>query len=214
MTVPTGIVIALVLAVLINDYAYCSGALKAAFFMPYISSIVAISIVWSVILHPIYGPVNQFLNAVGVKNPPGWFTDLKWALPSISMLSVWRILGYNILIYLAGLSTISPELYEAAHMDGCSRIRAFFKITIPMVSPTTFLLFMMNIIGSFKVFDQIQVITEGGPGNATTVLAYYIYKNAFLFQRMGYASAIALCMFIIIFALTFLQRKMQKEVVY
>lgn len=213
-TVPIGIALALVLAVLIRNYAYFKTYLKISFFIPYISSIVAVSIVWKVMLHPSLGPVNQTLEVLGVEDLPRWFQDRNWALPSIIALSIWQNLGYSLLIYLAALAAIPPELYEAARIDGANPVQEFFRVTIPMVSPTTFFMFIINLIGSFRVFDQISVITDGGPGNATNVLAYYIYQNAFTYYKMGYASSIAWFLFVIIFALTLVQRRFQRSVTY
>jgi multiple sugar transport system permease protein len=213
-TVPIGIAVALVLAVLIKNYAYMKTYLKMTFFIPYISSIVAVSIVWKVMLHPSMGPVNQTLAALGIEDLPRWFQDRDWALPSIIALSVWQNLGYSLLIYMAALAAIPKELYEAAWIDGASPTQEFFRVTIPMVSPTTFFMFIINMIGSFRVFDQISVITDGGPGNATNVLAFYIYQNAFRYYRMGYASSIAWFLFVIIFVLTLLQRRFQRTVTY
>lgn len=213
-TVPIGIALALVLAVLIKNYSYFKTYMKISFFLPYISSIVAVSIVWKVMLHPSLGPVNQFLASMGIEDLPRWFQDRNWALPSIIALSIWQNMGYNLIIYIAALTAIPPELYEAARIDGANPVQEFFHITIPMVSPTTFFMFIINLIGSFRVFDQISVITDGGPGNATNVLAYYIYKNAFTYYNMGYASSIAWFLFVIIFALTLLQRRVQKTVTY
>ncbi len=214
VTVPASIIIGLILAALINDWCYGKNAIKVSLFIPYISSIVAVSIVWMFLLHPSKGPVNQFLRSIGITDPPGWFVDMDWALLSIIMLSVWKDIGYTVLIYIAGLNAINPSLYEAAKIDGATPFQEFFRITIPMVSPTTVFLITITTIGSFRVFDQIRVITEGGPGNATNVLAYYIYETAFTQYRMGYASSIAWVLFIIIFGLTVVTRKLQKSVVY
>jgi multiple sugar transport system permease protein len=213
-TVPVGIALALILAVLIRSYAWFKTYIKISFFIPYISSIVAVSIVWKVMLHPSMGPINQTLAALGIEDLPRWFQDRNWALPSIIALSIWQNLGYSLLIYVAALGTIPPELYEAARIDGANPVQEFFRVTIPMVSPTTFFMFIINMIGSFRVFDQISVITDGGPGNATNVLAYYIYQNAFTYYRMGYASSIAWFLFIIIFTLTLIQRRFQRSVTY
>jgi multiple sugar transport system permease protein len=209
-TVVIGISISLILAVLIAKTAFLKNAIKSMFFMPYISSIVAVSIVWMVLLQPSYGPVNQFLMSIGIQNPPKWFIDVHWALPSLIAMFIWQNLGYNVIVFAAGLSGISQDLYEAADIDGASGVRKFLAITVPMISPTTFFLSIMGIINSFKVFDQVQVITQGGPGTATSVLALYIYKEAFQFYQMGYASASAWVMLFIIFIVTVIQWKQQK----
>lgn len=212
-TVPIGIAIGLVLAVLINKYVYFQNFFKISLFLPYISSAVAAAVVWSVVLHPSFGPVNEFLKSIGVENPPKWFADLKWALPSVIVFSIWQSMGYTVLVYMAGLKGVPAELYEAAEIDGAGEIKKFFVITLPMVSPTTFFLFIMAMIGSFKVFDVVSALTEGGPGTSTTVVAFYIYREAFKYYEMGKASAAAWVMFIIIFAITLFQWRQQKRFV-
>jgi len=210
-TVPVGISIGLVLAVLINKYVFCQNFFKISLFLPYISSAVASAVVWSVVLHPSFGPVNEFLKSIGIQNPPKWFADLKWALPSVIAFSIWQQLGYIILVYMAGLKGVPADLYEAAEIDGAGEVRKFFVITLPMVSPTTFFLFIIQLIGSFKVFDVVSALTDGGPGTSTTVIAYYIYRAAFKYYEMGKASAAAWAMFIIIFAITLFQWNQQKK---
>jgi multiple sugar transport system permease protein len=210
-TVIIGISLSLVLAVILNKMVYFKDSIKVMFFMPYISSAVAVAIVWMVVLQPSYGPVNMFLKSVGIQHPPNWLADVHWALPAIIGMYIWQNLGYNMVVYAAGLSAIPAELYEAAEIDGASSFKKFTAITIPMVSPTTFFLVIMGIINSFKVFDQVQVLTQGGPGTATTMLALYIYREAFQFYNMGYASAAAWAMFVIIFIVTLIQWKGQKK---
>jgi len=210
-TVPIGLGIALVLASVVNRYIFFANITKMLMFLPYISSVVAVSVVWMVMLHPSYGPVNSFLMSLGVENPPRWFVDMDWALPSIIAMSIWRQLGYMVLVYVAALKAIPDELYEAAEIDGASAAQKFFKVTIPMVSPATFFLLVMGMIQSFRVFDEISVITQGGPGTSTTVLAYYMYRAAFEYYEMGYASAITWAMFVLIFGVTLFQWHGQKR---
>lgn len=210
-TVPIGTALGLVLATIISKYVYFPNFFKISLFLPYISSIIASAVVWSVILHPSFGPVNQLLRNLGVDNPPKWFGDLNWALPSVIMFTIWRELGYIILVYMAGLKGVPRELYESADIDGASAVKKFFSITIPMVSPTTFFLVIMGIINSFKAFDVIEALTDGGPGTSTTVIAYYIYREAFRYYEMGKASAAAWIMFILIFIVTLIQWKQQKK---
>ncbi len=204
-TVPVTVILGFLLAVLLNKYVYARDALKIAVFMPYISSLVAVSVVWRVILYPSFGPVNEFLRSIGISDPPKWFGDPKWALPAIAIETIWIQLGYNVVVFLAGLTAINQDLYDAAAIDGAGAVRRLIHVTIPGVEATTFFLSIMGVIGSFKVFDQISVITQGGPGNSTLVLAYYIYQNAFQFYNMGYASAIAWMLFLFIFAVTAVQ---------
>ncbi len=210
-TVPIGLAVSLVLAAVINKHVFAPNFAKMLLFLPYISSTVAIAVVWMVILHPTYGPVNSFLRSVGIDSPPRWFVDVNWALPSIIAMSIWRQLGYMVLVYIAGLKAISDDLYEAADIDGANIVQKFLKVTIPMVSPATFFLLIIGIIQSFRVFDEISVITQGGPARATTVLAFYMYRTAFEHYEMGYASAITWAMFVLIFAVTLIQWRGQKR---
>jgi len=210
-TVVIGTCLSLILAVIINKQVFFKGIMKVMFFMPYISSTVAISIVWMILLQPTYGPINQFLRSVGVESPPNWLASIDWALPALIAMYIWQNLGYTVVIYLAGLTSISPELYEAAEVDGATGLRQFFSITVPMISPTTFFIVIMGIINSFKVFDQVMVLTQGGPGNATSMLALYIYREAFNNYRLGTSSASAWFMFIIIFVVTLIQWHGQKK---
>lgn len=210
-TVVIGMFLSLVIAVLLDKYVFAPGVFRVIVFIPYISSIVASVIVWQVVFQPSYGPVNEFLFSLGIQNPPKWFVDVHWALPMIIIFSIWQTLGYNVVVFLAGLKNISKELYEAADIDGASEIQKFFKITVSMISPTTFFLTTMGIISSFKVFDAIKVATGGGPGRATSVVAFYIYREAFEQYRMGTASAAAWIMFIFIFLVTLIQLRGQKK---
>lgn len=205
------IVFGLFFAVILDKAVYGTDIFKAMFFIPYISSMVALAVLFTVILHPSFGPVNEFLRLLGINNPPRWFGDMYWAMPTLILFTFWRDLGYYIIIFTAGLKGISNELYEAASIDGAGIWQKFRNITLPMISPTTFFLMVTGIIGSFKVFDQISVTTEGGPGTSTTVLVYYIYKSAFQHYRMGYASSIAWILFVLIFIITLLQWKYQKK---
>lgn len=211
LTVPLSIVIALVMAVLIHSKVYGKEYFKVVFFLPYISSIIAIAAVWSALLHPSLGPINQFLLDLGINNPPKWLVDPKTSLLSIAIISTWAGIGYTIIIYMAGLTNISNELYEAADIDGATSIQKFFKITVPLLRPTTFFLFITMLIGSFKVFDIIAFLTEGGPHNSSTVVVFRIYEEGFRNYNMGYASAISWLLFAIIGILTAATWKMRKE---
>lgn len=206
-TVPVSLLLGFAAAIIIHDFTYGKTLLKISIFLPYISSLVAISVVWKVILHPASGPVNQFLSALGVTNLPGWFGSSKWALLGIAIETVWIQIGYNVVLYMAGFTGISGELYDAAAIDGCNAWQKIRYITIPGVAPTTFFLTIMAMISSFKVFDQVSVITQGGPGDSTMVLAYYIYQKAFTYYDMGYASAMAWVLFSIILVITLIQWK-------
>ena len=209
VTVPVLIGLGLVMANIINKYIYGGGAVRTMIFIPYIASVVAVCTVWMVLLQPSYGPVNQALTALGVKNPPGWLADFKWSLPSIMIIYIWQQVGYYSIVFLAGLKGLPEDVYEAAKVDGASPIRQFFSITIPLISPTTFFLTIMGIIGSFKVFDQISVLAQGGPGSSSSVMAYYVYRTAFDYFDMGYANTLAWALFVLVFLVTLIQWKLQ-----
>lgn len=211
LAIPITLFISLTLATIINKYIYFKDFFKVIFFMPFISSIVAVAVVFRVLFHPTQGPINQLLMTLGIDNPPGWIADISFALPSVILIMIWTGIGFNLIIYLAGLQSIPKELYEAAQIDGASAWYQFKKITIPLVSPTTFLLFVTGIISSFKIFDLIIVLTGGGPANSTKVPVVYLYEKAFLDLRAGYASSISLVIFVIILIITYLQFKGQKK---
>ncbi|MCK9860072.1 sugar ABC transporter permease [Paenibacillus sp. ATY16] len=211
MTVPIPIAIALVLAVVINNSVFLKSYFKVVFFIPYISSIIAIAAVWSALLHPSLGPINQLLMQLGIDAPPKWLVDPKTSLLSIAIIGTWASLGYTIIIYTAGLTNISNEIYEASEIDGASPLKKFFRITVPLLRPTTFFLAITMLIGSFKVFDIISYLTEGGPNNSSTVLVYRIYEEGFRNYDMGYASAISWLLFAIIGIITAATWKLGKD---
>ncbi len=211
VTVPIGLALGLLLASVLNHSVYGSSVFRFIVFIPYISSIVASLIVWQVVFQPSYGPVNSLLQSIGVADPPKWFVSVQWAFPLIMMFQIWQTLGYNIIVFYAGLKNISPDLYEAATVDGATALQKFHYVTVPMISPTTFFLSTMGLISSFKVFDAIKVATNGGPGKTTSVAAFYIYREAFENYRMGTASAAAWILFVIIFAITMIQLYGQRK---
>ena len=211
VTVPVLIALGLVMATIINKYIYGGGVVRTMIFIPYIASVVAVCTVWMVLLQPSYGPVNEFFRSIGIANPPGWLADFKWSLPSIMVIYVWQQVGYYSIVFLAGLKGLPEDVYEAAKGDGASSIRQFFSLTVPLISPTTFFLTIMGIIGSFKVFDQISVLTQGGPGSSSSVMAYYVYRTAFDYFEMGYANTLAWALFVLVFIVTLVQWKMQAK---
>lgn len=211
ITVPVTIIVALLLAILIDKQVFLKDLFKVIYFLPYISSIVAIAMVWQVMFHPSLGPVNQFLMSLGWDNPPKWLADINYALPSLMLIQIWIQLGYNIIIFIAGLQSIPKDLYEAADIDGANSWRKFRNITVPCISPTTFFLLVTGVIGSFKIFDLIQVLTQGGPANSTTVIVYELYDTAFNQLKTGYASSMALVLFLICLIITALQMLAQKK---
>lgn len=211
VTVPTLIALGLVIATIMNKYIFGGGAVRTMFFIPYICSVVAVCSVWMVLFQPSYGPINQLLFKLGAKNPPKWLADYDWSLVSIMIVYIWQQVGYYAIVFLAAIKGVPGELYEAASLDGAGSVRSFFNVTVPMVAPTTFFLTIMGIIGSFKVFDQISVLTQGGPGNSSSVMAFYVYRTAFEYYDMGYANTLAWALFVLIFIVTMVQWKLQDK---
>ncbi|WP_157279896.1 carbohydrate ABC transporter permease [Paenibacillus swuensis] len=211
VTVPASMALGLVVAVILNKHVYWRNVWRTLFFLPYVSSLVAISIVWSVIYNSSSGPLNSFLRSMGIQNPPGWLADPKWALFSIIIMVVWTYIGYTMVLYMAGLQGISKDLYEASEIDGAGAIHQFIKVTIPMLKPTSFLIAITLIISTFQVFAVVNVMTKGGPLNSTMVLSYHIYLQAFQHYKMGYAAAMSWFLFLIIFAVTLVQWRSQKK---
>ncbi|PTM59419.1 carbohydrate ABC transporter permease [Desmospora activa] len=211
LAIPIYMVIALVLAILIDRYVYGKAFFKVAFFMPYISSVVAVAVVWQVLFHPSAGPINQFLLALGIQNPPKWIADPAFALPSIMLIYIWISIGFNMVVYIAGLQTIPKDLYEAAEIDGANAWVKFRQITVPLLSRASFFLLITGIISTFKVFDLIAILTQGGPIQSTSVLVWYLYETAFVNLEIGYASAIAMILFSCVLGVTLLQWVIQKK---
>lgn len=211
VTVPLTMIIALLTAIGLNNGVFFKTSIRLMVFMPYVSSVVALSIVWAVLFSPSEGPINAFLSSIGVNDPPGWLASSKWALPAIIIMTIWANIGYNMVIFLAGLQNIPKNLYEAAKIDGAGPIGTFFNITVPMLSPTTFFVLITSIIHSFQVFVAIFIMTQGGPGTSTSVMTFYIYQTGFSFYNMGYASAMAWILFIFLFFVTFIQWRGQKK---
>lgn len=211
VTVPMIIILALLLACGLNAGLKSTGFFRALFFFPTISSMVAVGIVWKLLLNPTQGPVNQFLMAIGISQPPKWLASTKWAMWGVMLVAIWKQAGYYMVMLLSGLQSIPQQLYESAKVDGANGFVRFFKITLPMLSPTLFMVVILNIINSFQVFDLISVMTDGGPGRSTNVLVYRIYQEGFKYSKMGYASAIAYFLFLIILAVTLIQFRGQKK---
>lgn len=210
-SVPLTILFALLLGLMLNQKLYGADMFKTIYFFPNLTSMVAVGCVWLQLFEPKDGPVNQLLNAVGIENTPKWFWAASTALISIVIVVVWKQAGYYMIMFLGGLKNIPAHLYESAKMDGATAWQTFWHITWPMLSPTTFMVTILTFIASFQVFDIINVTTEGGPGRATTVLVMRIYKEAFSYGRMGYASAIGYFLFAIIFVITLIQWRVQSK---
>lgn len=213
-SVPISMLLAFIVAVILNRSVYLKNLLRALYFMPYITSGVAIAFVWMLLFQPSMGPINSFLRFVGVANPPGWLSTMSSSMFAIDIIWIWFMLGYNMIIYLAALQEISSELLEAAKIDGARSWQTVRNIIWPLVSPTTFLLLITGLIMTMKTFGIIQAITQGGPGNSTTILSLFVYQNAFRYYEMGYASAISWILFMIILVITLVQWVGQKKWVH
>jgi multiple sugar transport system permease protein len=211
--IPFTMLLALGLAVLCNQKLPLTTLFRTAFFIPYVSNVVAVSIVWFWVFKPDNGILNSFLRLFGIAGP-AWLTDLTWAMPAVILVSVWQGVGYPMIILLAGLQGIPEDYYDAAKVDGASILRRFRDITLPLLTPTLFFLLITQFIASFQVFGIIYVMTRGGPANATSVYIYYLYQNAFAFGKLGYASAMAWILFVLIATFTFIQWKLQKRWVF
>ncbi|QYR22217.1 sugar ABC transporter permease [Paenibacillus sp. sptzw28] len=210
VSVPAGIVISLFLGVALDQNIRFKKFYRAAYFLPVVSSMVAVAVVWQFIYNPEYGLLNYFLDLVGI-NGPDWLTSTVWAMPAVIITSIWKNLGFNMLIFLAGLQGISDSYYEAADIDGAKRHQKFMYITIPLLSPTTFFVTVISFIGSFQVFDTVFLMTQGGPARSTSVMVHYLYENAFKYFNMGYASAMAYILFFMVFIITMIQFWRQKK---
>lgn len=212
-SVPLTLIVSLLLALLLNKAFFGSGFFKTVYFFPNLTSMVAIGCVAMLLFEPNNGPINQLLLSLGIPadSLPQWFFSTKTAMITVVIVVVWKQAGYYMILFTGGLKSIPPQLYEAAKMDGAGAWKTFWNVTWPMLSPTTFMCTILCIIGSFQVFDIINVTTEGGPGRSTMVLVFRIYREAFRSGKMGYASAIAYFLFVIILIVTIIQWQGQKK---
>lgn len=201
---------ALMLATLLQKKLRGSGLFKTIFFFPQLTSSVAFGVIF-VALFKGSGPINQMLQQVGVSNPPAWLTSTAWSMITITIVSIIKNTGYYMVMFIAGLQSIPNDLYEASDLDGTNAFQQFRYITLPMLSPATFLCTVMCIINSFKVFDLVNIMTNGGPGHSSNVLVYRIYQEAFRNYNFGYASSYAMILFLIVFAITMIQFRGQKK---
>ncbi len=211
--IPFTVVIALALALLTKREVFGIKFFRTAFYTPVVTTTIAIGIVWTWILSDQFGVLNYFLGLVGI-NGPDWLADTSWAMIGIIIVSIWHDVGYPMVIYLAALQGIPESLYEAAEIDGATTWQKARSITIPLVSPATFFIIILQFISSFQIFGLIYIMTGGGPANSTNVFIYYLYQNAFAWWKMGYASALAWFLFMVIGAITLFQWRMQKRWVF
>ena len=204
-----GVIIPLILACILNSKIRGGEFYKTAYFIPFITPMIVIALVWQWIFDPNIGAVNTLLNL-----HINWLYDKAYAMPVLIAVSVWKLIGYNMIIFLSGLAGINQELLEASKIDGANAVQTFKHVTIPLLSSTIFFVIVITSISSFQVFDLIYMMTQGGPENSTMVLVYSIYKYAFEYFDVGRASAIAYVLFAIIFVLVLFQWKLRKNLVY
>jgi ABC-type sugar transport system permease subunit len=196
--VPGVVVLALLMAMMVNQKLRGIAFFRGLYFMPYITAMVAVAMVWNWIFATRFGILNYVLiKILNVSNPPAWLGDKTWALIAIAIVAIWKAAGFQMMIFLAGLQGIPRSLYEAANIDGATKWQQFLRITVPLLSPVTFFVFVITVIDAFKTFDVTFAMTGGGPNYGSTTLAYFIYQNAFVYQRMGYAASLAL--FLLVF---------------
>lgn len=198
------------LALLLNLRLRGSSFFRAAYFLPVVTSWVVVALVWKWLLNPQSGIVNSALDLVGITGP-GWWTDPGWALPAIILTSAWKDLGFVMVILLAGLQAIPTEYYEAAEVDGAGRWARFRSITLPLLSPSTFFVLVISLINSFQVFDQVWVMTNGGPAGSSSVVVEQIVRHAFSYNQMGYAAALSWLLFAVILVVTLVQFRLQRR---
>ncbi len=206
LSIPLGIVTSLVLALAMNRPLKGISIFRVIYFIPYVSSMIAVSMMWKWLYNDQFGLINTFLSYLGLP-AQNWLTSARMVIPSLVLMDVWKNAGFGMLIYLTALQGIPEQLYEAAKVDGANSFDSFFKITLPLLGPAHFYMLVTGLIGAFQVFDSVYTMTRGGPGFASRVYAYNLYQAAFREFRMGYASAMAWFLFLIIFVVTLLQFK-------
>ena len=210
ITVPLTLVFSIALAWFLNKAVKGAVAFRTILFFPYVASMVAICVCWNFMLMK-NGPVNQFLNTLGIPFNKSWTADSSMAIWAIILVSVWRNMGYYMIIYLAALQGVPAELYEAATIDGAGRWKQFKHVTLPQLRPTTFFASIMMIISCFKIYDVVAIMTDGGPGRSTKMLVTYIYAEAFNNFNFGVASSIAMILLILVLTITIIQFSMEKK---
>jgi len=215
LTVPIGIALSLLIALLLNNDVRLKAFFRTSFFIPFVTSTVAVGLIWKWIFNDDVGLLNYLLTTIGLQ-PVRWLKDAKWTIPTVSIVSIWKSVGYNAMIFLAGLQSIDTFYYEAAEVDGASSFQKFTKTTWPLLSPTTFLLLIVSVIGSFKVFQEVFILYDGLPGpygNSGMTMVYYVFDLFYRQQRMGIASAAAYLLFLVILVFTFVQYRVGDKVV-
>lgn len=208
---PLMIVLSLGVALVLNSKVKGTGVFRVLYYIPVLTSWVAGSLIWKWVLSPEYGVINNILGVFGIQGP-SWLQSPQWAMVGIVIASVWKDMGYFGLMLLSGLQGINKQYYEAAHIDGASKVKQFFKITLPLLTPTLFFVLIISLINSFQLFPQVMIMTpDGGPAGSTMVMVERIYKYGFRYYEMGYASAFSWILFAILFILTGIQMKLQNK---
>lgn len=208
--IPLMLCLSLLVAFLLSRPKKGVGAFRVMFYIPVLTSWVAASLIWKSVLSPEYGAINNILKMVGIQGPD-WLLSEKWAMPAIVLVSVWKDMGFFGLILLSGIMAIDKSYYEAASIDGAGPLAKFFKITLPLLTPSIFYVLIVSLINSFQLFPQIMIMTDGGPNGVTQVMVERIYKYGFNYYKMGYASAFSWLLFVIIMVCTFIQMKGQNR---
>ncbi|MCL2478485.1 MAG: sugar ABC transporter permease [Treponema sp.] len=215
LSVPITIVIAVIIATILNQSIWGKSGARAFIFLPYVTNVVAVSTVWRALFHPSAGPINMFLKWLGVPGDslPGWLSSSKWFLPAVMIIIIWQNLGYYMLMYSAGLQSIPNDYYEAVSMDGGNAFHKFIYITVPMLTPVTFVVAILGVISSLQMWLLVQVLTPGGRGfgTASYTLSYYIYRSAFIDYRSGYAAALSWVLCFLTLGITLIQWTGQKK---
>ncbi len=188
-TVPLSVLLSLLLALYVNRKMRGISVLRSAFFYPTVLPLVSAATIWLFLYTPNFGLFNQWLRAVGVHAPPNWLGDTHFVLPALIVMAIWKQTGYFMLFYLAGLQNLSGEVFEAAMLDGASAAQVFRFITVPLLAPTTLFVSTIAVVGSMQMVDQLYVMTQGGPTNASNMLLYHLYETAFRFRNLGEANA-------------------------
>lgn len=213
--IPISIVLSLGLSILLNSELPGMKIFRAIYFLPVVSSVVAVSLLWRWLFAVDYGPINYLLVSIGGESwRLGWLQSTQWAMPAIIIMAVWRTLGYNIVIFLAGLQGVPKSLYEAAIVDGANPWQTIRYITLPMVTPSIFFVLIMSLIGGLQVFSEAYTMTGGGPARATLTIVYNLYQQGFSFLNFGISSAMGWVLFIMIFLATLLQNKLSQKWVH
>jgi len=212
--VPLQMLLGLLCALGLNRGLVGQSFFRIVYFLPVVTSTVAVGLVWAWLFNSNFGLINMGLSLLGATELPKWLVSSRWAMPAVITVSVWQGLGYAMVLFLAGLQNIRQDIYEAAALDGATGWQRFWRITLPLLSPMTFFVLIISIIGSFQIFELVYVMTKAGPANATNTLVYFIYQNGFMFYRMGYASAAAMVLFLIVLVATLVQYRMQDRWVH